>query len=1044
MQEQFTTTLDKSVIISYIPGRIRFKIERLYKDNYFSIKIKNHLSGIDGIKQIKINNYSKSLLIYFDESKITVSMLKNKIQSYLLNYKTANYELIETKSKAAVTSISNPIEDLSVDEIVKSKNILSHRYYQNGIRKINPIQSNNSQRKKCINDQWHLMSISQIIDLLNTDELEGLSQEQAEILLSEIGLNEFENKKKKSFISNFLEQFDSFIVKLLLGASVVSAFLGQLGDSITIIVIVLLEAILGVWQNNKAEKSLEALKSYSASKSKVIRDCETHQIASSHLVPGDIILFEAGDIIPADARLIESSQLKIDESSLTGESEAVDKSYKISYSSPVTLGDRKNIVYMGTTVLKGTGKAVVLQTGRNTELGNIAKLIGDDKITKTPLQKDLDGLGKYITWACLGMCGGIMLSGIIGGQSFIHMLRTGVSLAIGAIPEGLTTVFTISLAFGVQRMAKKRAIIKRLPAVESLSCVDVICTDKTGTLTTGKMTVTEIETINKNYTVTGEGYSTKGDFYYNNFKVDVNNILTLNKLLTIGGLCNNASYKVKNNCLEILGDHTEGALLVAAYKADVNLEGFNCYTRVKEFAFDSEIKKMTVVCKDTDNNYTVNMKGAPDIVLSKCSKILDGKKVRQITKEDIDKIKKSICKMASKALRVIGFAYKDIDKFKECESAIENDLVFVGLAGMIDPPREHVKSAIKKCKKAGIKVIMITGDHKKTAEAVARQIKILDDKSIILTGEELDSLSDKELLENIDNVTVFARTSPHQKLRIVKALKQKDHIVAMTGDGVNDAPAIKEADIGIAMGKNGTNVTRESSSIILTDDNFITIVKAIEEGRGISGNVKKFLRYVLSGNVGEVLAIFLASIAGLPTPLIASQILMINLITEGIPALSLGVDPPNDNVMSQPPRNADKSIFDRKLLSKILSRGFMMGISTLGIYTSTLLVTGNLIKARTLAYANLITNQMFHVFDCRTAPLSKNKYVVPSVAISSSLLLATIYIPQLMGFFGTCALGLSDWLFILFMASFIGRLDYIKEQAAKLVQVRVKEQSALA
>lgn len=1042
MQGQFNNDVEVIIMTSYVPGRVRFKIDSLYKDCFYSSNLKKQLQKVIGISSIKINIYSKSLLIYFDENELNVSMLRSRIKDFFSNFTRVCHEVTETKSKVATTSRTTSIQNLSVNELIESKNVLSDDYYQYGIRRINPIYPYNKQKKKCINDQWHLMSISQIIELLDTNEIEGLSQEQAEAILAQVGLNEFEEKKKKSLISCFLEQFDGFIIKLLLGASVVSAFLGQLGDSLTIIVIVLLEALLGVWQNSKAEKSLEALKAYSSAKSRVIRDGEVHEIQSNLLVPGDIISFEAGDIIPADARLLESSQLKIDESTLTGESEAVDKSHKICYSTPVTLADRKNVVYMGTTVLKGTGKAVILQTGRNTELGNIAKLIGEDKAEKTPLQKDLDILGKFITWSCLGICGGIMISGLIAGQSFFNMLRTGVSLAIGAIPEGLTSVFTISLAFGVQRMAKKRAIIKRLPSVESLSCVDVICTDKTGTLTTGKMTATEIHTINKDYSITGEGYSIKGNFYYNTFEVEPNNILGLNKLLTIGGLCNNASYRAKNNTMEILGDPTEGALLIAAAKGKVNLEDFNCYTRVKEIAFDSEIKKMTVVCKDTEDNHTVNMKGAPNIVLTKCSRILDGKKIRAITDEDMEKINHSVVKMASKALRVIGFAYKDLDEYEETESDFESDLIFVGLAGMIDPPREHVKSAIERCKRAGIKVIMITGDHKKTAEAVGKQISILDDKSIILTGEELDSLSDKELLENIDNVAVFARTSPHQKLRIVKALKQKKHIVAMTGDGVNDAPAIKEADIGIAMGKNGTNVTRESSAIVLTDDNFITIVKAIEEGRGISGNVKKFLRYVLSGNVGEVLAILAASIVGLPTPLIASQILMVNLITEGIPALSLGVDPPNENVMSEAPRDANKSIFDGILLSKILSRGFMMGISTLGIYTTNLLVTGNLIKSRTLAYANIVANQMFHVFDCRTAPLNKNKYVVPSVAIASSLLLVTIYIPQLMDFFGTCALGLLDWLFILSMAFFIGRLDYIKEQTAKLVNVNEKEELA--
>ncbi len=1013
-------------IASHFPGRTRFKISKLYKNHELSKNLIDAFANLNYIHGIKINIYTKSLILTYNNSYVGVKDIIKKLKNFMVLYNNACREKNECLKCTATTSQSKA-KNLSKKHVISNKKSLTKKAYNH------PIKHVSSRSDKINSDKWYQMNIESILKKLNTDIKFGLSTKNADARLKIIGLNEFEQKKKKSIISMFLDEFKGFLIKLLLGASVISAFLGQIGDSIAILTIVIVEAALGVWQNYKAEKSLEELKKYSSSTSKAIRDGKLKLIKSKLLVPGDIISFEAGDIIPADARIIYSSGLKISESSLTGESEAIEKSYKIEYTSSVPLADRKNMVFMGTTVVKGTGKAVVVQTGMDTEIGNIAKLIGKSNTQLTPLQKDLDNLAKSITWTCLGICGAIMFAGILGGQPLFQMFRTGVSLAIGAVPEGLTTVLTISLAFGVQRMAKKGAIVKKLPSVETLSCADVICTDKTGTLTAGQMTVTDVTTINKEYKIAGEGYSTEGDFFYENHIIDPSSKFILHKLITIGALCNNSSYtKNKDNSLEILGDPTEGALLVLAAKANIDLKEFDCYTRVKEIAFNSEMKKMTVICKDSVGDHTVNMKGAPDVILSKCTKIIDGDKTRPITAEDKKAIKRKINHMANRALRVIGFAYKNISNEEIDNEKVENDMIFVGLVGMIDPPRPEVKSAIKKCKRAGVRTIMITGDHKKTAKAIGNQIGLLDKNKIIVTGEELDKLSDKELLKTIDNIAIFARTSPHQKLRIVKALKQKGHIVAMTGDGVNDAPAIKESNIGIAMGQNGTDVTRESSSIILTNDNFITIVNAIEEGRTTSCNIKKFMKYVLSGNVGEVLAIFIATLLRMPVPLIPIQILMINLITEGIPALSLGIEPPDKDIMKNPPRKGDESIFSKKLLGKILSRGFMMGISTLGIFTATYYATGNIIKARTLAYTNLVTNQMFHVFDCRTARLSENRCVISSVAISSMILLSTVYIPSLVSLFGTCPLGINDWLIILFMSGFIGRLDYLKQKASTI------------
>lgn len=1032
----------RPLIVSHFPGRTRFKISALYKNSLLGEELEA-LGSLEAIIQVEINMYSRSLLVLYHPDQLPFEKLYEKLTDTVLNYQRILKEKEEALNQIATTSDlqSSTAKPVSPAEFWAHKDLFSDDYYQSAVKQISTKVGIKEDPYK--RHSWHQMTPQQILSLLNTNLQQGLSSEQAEALLKQVGLNEFTEKKKKSIIKMFFEQFDGLLIKMLFGASAVSVFLGHIGDAITILSIVCVEALLGVWQNYKAEKSLDALRKYSAARTKVVREGTIQEILSNQLVPGDIISLEAGDLVPADARLLESSNLKVNEASLTGESEAVEKSCKIKYTHVVPLADQKNMIFMGTTVVRGTAKAIVVQTGMSTEIGQIAKMIDDSEPEPTPLQNDLERLGKTITYGCLGVCAGIVLSGLIGGLPFLEMLRTGVSLAIGAIPEGLTAVLTVSLAYGVQRMAKKGAIVKELPSTEILSCADVICTDKTGTLTTGQMTATDLYLLDQHYKITGEGYSSKGDFLLDNQSVNPLQNQGLKQLLTVGTLCNNSSYQHHAKQMEIIGDPTEGALWVLAAKANLSTKEFDCYTREHEIAFDSETKKMTVVCKDSSNQYSVHMKGDPNLILDRCTYILDGEQVRKITKLDQRKISKTINKMTSHALRVLGFANKELDRHLTTnEAEIEKDLIFTGLIGMIDPPRSEVREAIDRCHQAGIRVVMITGDHKKTAEAIGKEIHLLRNGGKMITGSELDQLSNQELIEQIDDIVIFARTSPHQKLRIVKAQKEKGHIVAMTGDGVNDAPAIKEADIGIAMGKNGTDVTRESSSIILVDDNFTTIVRAIEEGRGISGNIKKFMRYVLSGNLGEVIAIFTASLLGLPAPLIPGQILMINLVTEGIPALSLGMDAPSKDNMNQPPRKADQSIFDRSLLSKIVSRGFLMGISTLVAYTSTLLFTGNLVKARTMAYANLVTNQMFHVFDCRKAPVKGNKFIIPSIIIASGLLIASIYLPSMMGLFGTCPLNLLDWIGILLTAGFIGRLDYIQEKAAQLTGIKQKPEIA--
>ncbi|KAB3535753.1 cation-translocating P-type ATPase [Alkaliphilus pronyensis] len=1013
-------------VLSSIPGRIRFKSSELYQNPNIARCIYKGLAEVKDINRAIINIYSSTILVIFNDKALNAEEVFNVVKDIIRSYQTTLTLEEETKASISVTK----------DSVVPLKKAIGN---EDNIIALKANYKKPYRKNTLDHHSFYKMSINEIKLLLKSDIDMGLQEAEALKVLESIGYNEFEGKKKMSVISMFFQQFNDYIMKLLLAASGASMFLGQVADAITIIAIVVVEAILGVWQNYKAERSLEALEKYTAPVSKVIRDGETKIIPSRNLVPGDIICFEAGDIVPADARLINSSNLQLHEASLTGESEAIEKTYKINYTKDVPLADRKNMVFLGTRVIKGNGKAIVVNTGMNTEMGKIAKLIDETEEVLTPLQKDLNRLAKVITWGCVGISIGVIISGVLGGQPFLEMLRTGVSLAVGAIPEGLSTVLAISLAFGVQRMSKKGAIVKRLPSVETLSCADIICTDKTGTLTTGQMTVTEVYTFNKEYKIGGDANKAYGDFYHKDKAIDVEGDKTLKQLITVAYLCNNAHYKIKDNEeFQMLGDPTEVALKVLAEKAKLKIDHMNCYTRVKELAFDSEIKKMTVICKDHEDKYTVNIKGAPDVILNKCNKLLDEKGIiREITSDDLNAINRYIDNMAEKSLRVMAFGFKELSTIPDTEDEIEEDVVFLGLTGLIDPPRPRVASSIKKCHKAGIKVVMITGDHKKTALAIGKQINLLDKGGTILTGLELDQLSDKELTDIIDDIVIFARTSPNQKLKIVKALKNKGHIVAMTGDGINDAPAIKEANIGIAMGKAGTDVTREAASIILVDDNFTTIVKAIEEGRGISGNVKKFIRYVLTGNIGAVFTILTASLLRMPTPLIASQILMINLVTEGIPALALGLDSPSYNIMEEPPRDAKKSIFDKPLLKKIISRGLLMGLSALGLFTGTYLFTGNITRARTLAYAGIVVNQMLHVFDCREKTITENKYLLPAVGISTLILVGSIYIPAIAHLFGTCPLSIIDWIALLFMATFIGRLDYIKEKATRLVTNRM-------
>lgn len=1012
---------------SHIPGRVRIKFEILKDHEKLCAKLMNELSTTSGIIMSTANHYTGKVLVLYDINKITMKEIEKKMYQVLFPSISSN------KKKSNVIRPNFQLKkSLSLQEFKEQKAVLSNECYYDTLYHITP---GTTEEKK--QHFWHSLSTSNVIEKLNTDINKGLSHDEVKKRLEKYGINEFAKKEKPSIFSLFLRQFDNFIIKLLLGTSGISLLLGHVVDAATILVIVALEATLGVWQEDKAEKSLDALKKLSSPTAHILRNGLSIEIPSSKVVPGDVILLEAGDRIPADARLIESYNLEVIESSLTGESYPVSKQSCTILKENLPLGDRSNMVYMGTSVVRGRGKAVVTGTGMDAEMGKIASMLNHAEEERTPLQKDLDGLAKAITWCCVGACALITIGGVLGGHPILEMLPTGISLAIGAVPEGLTTVLTIALAFAVQRMSKKNAIVKTLPSVESLSATKVICTDKTGTLTKNEMTVKEIYTFDKHVKVSGEGYNNQGNLFLNNKKMDVTTHNDLKSLLTASALCNNAQIiKKENDSFDIKGDPTEAALLVAVEKSGISLDSFHCHKREHEIPFDSETKKMISVCSNEENCYSSYAKGSIDTIIHKCNKIMIGDNIVDITPEHIENIMLAHEHMASNALRVLGFSYKPLcNKPNNIEDpSIEEDMIFSGLVGMMDPPRPEVKEAIQKCHGAGIKVVMITGDHKKTATAIGNSIGLLTEEGTVLCGYELDAMNEDQLDNIIDQVQIFARTCPKQKLKIVKAFKRKGYIVAMTGDGVNDAPAVKEAHVGISMGKSGTDVTREASSIILTDDNFNTIVNAVEEGRSISTNVKKFIKYVLSGNLAEVLVILAAAISGYPIPLVPSQILMINLIAEGIPALSLGLDPPEKNIMKQSPRDGNKSIFDRELKKKIITRGITTGLTTLGIFGSTLFFTGNLVKAQTMAYANIVTCQMFHALECSS--ISKNKYLLPSVAISMGITLASIYVPFLSGALGMVPLNLLDWGVLLLSSAILSRINNFLKDLLYITRIR--------
>ncbi|MFC7784428.1 cation-translocating P-type ATPase [Rossellomorea sp. GCM10028870] len=876
--------------------------------------------------------------------------------------------------------------------------------------------------------KFHEMRQEDIEQSLNTNYQEGLSTEDVAKRRKQYGYNQLEEAEKQSALLLFFSQFKDFMVLVLLAATLISGLLGEYIDAIAIIAIVLINGFLGFFQERKAERSLQALKELSAPQVSILRDGEWVKIASKEVIIGDIIRFGSGDRIGADVRLIEANNLEIEESALTGESVPVTKLTNPVNGENMSLGDLENMAFMGTMVTRGNGIGVVTSIGMKTAMGQIADMIQKAETMITPLQRKLEELGKILITVALVLTALVVGIGVIQGHDMYTMFLAGVSLAVAAIPEGLPAIVTVALSLGVQRMIKKKAIVRKLPAVETLGCASVICSDKTGTLTQNKMTVTHLWSGGRTWTVTGTGYEPNGQFYNGEQRVTPHNENALQQLLTFGMLCNHAELVTREESFAVDGDPTEGALLVAGLKAGLSRESLQKkFKVVKEFPFDSTRKMMSIIVVDQNGKQFSVTKGAPDVLVGKSESILWEGRLQHKTTEMSQKVEDAISEMSSNALRNIAIAYKPLNESSMegiTEEKIEEGVTFIGLQGMIDPPRPEVKQAVKECRAAGIKTVMITGDHILTAKAIAKQLGILKNKDRVLDGKALNQMEVHELEEMVEDVSVFARVSPEHKLKIVKALQNRGHVVAMTGDGVNDAPAIKSSDIGVAMGITGTDVAKESSSLVLLDDNFATIKSAIQEGRNIYENIRKFIRYLLASNVGEILVMLFAMILALPLPLVPIQILWVNLVTDGLPAMALGLDKPEDDVMKRKPRHPKEGVFARGLGWKVVSRGFLIGgVTLLAFMLSYKTHPDHLAYAQTVAFATLVMAQLIHVFDCRSevSVFSRNPfgnmYLVWAVLSSLVLMLLVIYIPSLQPIFHTVPIALKDWFLIIGLSS---------------------------
>ena len=867
---------------------------------------------------------------------------------------------------------------------------------------------------------------------LQVDASSGLTKEEAEKRIEKYGHNRLEGGKEKSLIQMILEQLKDFLVIILMIAAVISIFLGEALEGIIILAIVVLNTFLGVYQENKASNALKALKEMASPHAKVLRGGQIIEVPSSDVVPGDIAILEAGDYVPADLRLIESVNLKIDEAALTGESVPVEKDASAVLAEDASLGDRINCGYMGTVITYGRGRGVITETGMQTQMGNIAGMLNDTPDESTPLQKKLDSLGKVLGIVCLAICVVIFLLGLLHGMELFDIFMTSVSLAVAAIPEGLTVVVTVVLAMGMQKMVKCNAIIKRLSAVETLGSTTVICSDKTGTLTQNKMTIQKLYDASGHYNVSGTGYSPEGEITDEAGNVPAS---FPDRLIEGALLCNDATYDPANQT--IVGDPTEAAMVVLAYKHGMKkAEWESRYPRVQEIPFDSDRKLMSTFHKIGDS-ITMYTKGAPDELLRRCTRIEEKGVVNPLTDAKREKILGVNQDMAQSALRVIGVAYRTMNEADPSPES-ENDLIFVGLVGMIDPPREEAKAAIDVCKTAGIQVKMITGDHKITASAIGAQLGIETDRTV--EGREINEMTDEQLRECVKTTNVFARVSPEHKVRLVDAVRANGNIAAMTGDGVNDAPSLKHADIGVAMGITGTDVSKEAADMILTDDNFASIVRAVAEGRTIYANIRKVVGFLLSCNIGEILVIFLAMLTNLPTPLVAIQLLSINLITDAFPAFALGMEKEEPGTMNRKPRDPSEPIVDKKMTVAVLIQSIALALGTLGSFVYGLYVHDSLDVARTACFLTLVLGELLRAYSARSESTSvfkmkvfENSYLNKCVLVSVLFMIASIYVPFLNPVFSTVALSFDE----IIMALVLAFLPMLGGEAAKLVTKRM-------
>lgn len=888
--------------------------------------------------------------------------------------------------------------------------------------------------------EWYKQSKEEVLSNLSTNVDSGLTKDEVNLRLEKYGTNDLKEENKKSFISKIIAQFSDFLILILIVAAIISFAVGEVKDAMVILSIVVINAFLGIYQEGKAEKALEALKKMASPNAKVIRDGNIEMVSAGNLVPGDIVSLDAGDIIPADLRLIESSNLKIEEASLTGESVPVEKKSNASFDKEVSLGDRINMAYMSTSITYGRGKGVVVGTGHDTEIGKIATMIQTFESEMTPLQRQLNRFGKFLGLTTIFVSIAIFGIGLLQSRDLIEMFMISISLAVAAIPEGLPAIVTIVLSIGMGKMVKRNAIVKKLLAVETLGSTTVICSDKTGTLTQNEMTVVKVFTDGKILDVTGIGYDPVGEFRLEGDKVSPKSIGDLETMLSIAALANDADLEKTAEGYRVVGDPTEGALITLAGKGNITRKDIHKeYPRIEEIPFDSDRKMMTTFHENYIPNKIVSFtKGAPDIIINRCNRIsING------TVDNFDpNLKKEVLNVNSHfsrdALRVLAFAYKEYDTLPNDISPDINemDMTFVGLIGMIDPARPEAKDAIAKCKDAGIKTVMITGDYKETAFAIAKELGMAESIDEAMMGEELNSISDKELNEVVKNIKVYARVSPEHKVRIVNALKQNGEITAMTGDGVNDALALKKADIGISMGITGTDVAKNTAEMILTDDNFASIVSAVEEGRIIFSNIKKFVYFLLSCNIGEILLVFTSIILGWEVPLLPIQLLWLNLVTDSFPALALGVEMGEPDIMQQKPRDTNESIINKDMMIGIAFQSIAVAVgSLLAYYWAMNRYPDNLVHARAITFATLITSELLRAYSSRSQKHTlfkigffTNKSMVYSTLFAFGLLLTLLYVPFMQDIFYTFPLGILDWQIVLsfaFIPLVVGELSKV-------------------